>query len=67
MREQQIEEISIPKTVFATAETLEDLEDWLLSRDPSFIKEMRRIRKEEDLKGKGIDLGTLCKKWNIKL
>lgn len=67
MRQQQIEEISIPKTVFETAETLEDLEDWFLSRDPEFIKELQRIRKEEDLKGKGVALETLCKKWNIKL
>lgn len=64
---QQVEKVSIPKTVFATAETLEDLEDWLLSRNPDFIKGMRRIRREEDLKGKGISLETLCKKWNIKL
>jgi len=67
MREQQVEEISIPKTVFATAETLEDLEDWFLSKDPEFISKLNKIRREEDLKGKGVSLETLCKKWNIKL
>jgi len=59
--------VSIPKTVLVSAETLEDLEDWLLSNNPEFIKELQQIRQEEDLKGKGITLESLCKKWHIKL
>lgn len=62
-----VELISIPKTVLESAETLEDIEDWLISQNPEFIKELRRIRKEEDLKGKGETLQSLCKRWNIKL
>ena len=62
-----VELISIPKTVLESAETLEDIEDWLISQNPEFIKELRRIRTEEDLKEKGETLQSLCKKWNIKL
>jgi len=63
----KVETIAIPKTVLNSAETLEDIEDWLISQNPEFIKELRRIRKEEDLKEKGETLQSLCKKWNIKL
>lgn len=63
----KVEMVSIPKTTLETAETLEDLEDWLLSRNPGFIKELRRIRREEDLEGKGISVENLAKKWHIKL
>ena len=63
----KVETIAIPKTVLNSAETLEDIEDWLISQNPEFIKELRRIRKEEDLKRKGETLQSLCKKWNIKL
>ncbi|HOK56358.1 MAG TPA: hypothetical protein PKV21_04070 [bacterium] len=59
--------IVLPKNVLLTAETLEDIEDWLLSRNKKFIEELRRIRLEEDLKGKGEELEKICKKWNIKL
>jgi hypothetical protein len=38
--------------VFETADTKEDLEDWLLSQDSEFIKKMRKAR-QEDLLGKG--------------
>ena len=62
----KVEMVSIPKTTLESAETLEDLEDWLLSRNPEFIKELRRIRREEDLKGKGISVESLAKKWHIK-
>ena len=64
---EKVEMVSIPKTTLETAETLEDLEDWLLSRNPEFIKELRRIRREEDLEGKGISVENLAKKWHIKL
>jgi len=63
----KVEMVSIPKTTLETAETLEDLEDWLLSRNPEFIKELRCIRREEDLEGKGMSVENLAKKWHIKL
>ncbi|MCD6220499.1 hypothetical protein J7K43_08985 [Candidatus Calescamantes bacterium] len=63
----KVEMVSIPKVVLENAEGLEDIEDWFLSRSLEFLEEMRRIRKEEDLKGKGFSLEQLCKKWNIKL
>jgi len=61
----KVEMVSIPKTTLETAETLEDLEDWLLSRNPEFIKELRCIRREEDLEGKGMSVENLAKKWYI--
>jgi len=48
------EYIQIPVSVFETADTKEDLEDWLLSQNPEFIQKMRKAR-EEDLKGAGRD------------
>ena len=48
------ETVSFPLSVFETADTKEDLEDWLLSQDNEFIKKMRKA-KEEDLQGKGKD------------
>jgi hypothetical protein len=44
--------VSFPLSVFETADTKEDLEDWLLSQNTEFIKKMRKARKE-DLQGKG--------------
>lgn len=46
------EMVSFPKEVFETAETKEELEDYLISRNPNFIKKIRRLRKE-DIEGKG--------------
>ena len=46
-----------PRSIFETAETKEDLEDWLLAQNPDFIKRMRQARKQ-DLVGKG-------KNWQI--
>jgi hypothetical protein len=40
-----------------TAQSLDDLEDWLATRDAGFLAEMRRIRHEEDLAEQGKDLG----------
>ena len=59
--------IEIPRTVWETADTKEDLEDWLLSHDPSFLAEMRRIRRQQHLRGKGKPLSEVARKWNIKL
>lgn len=57
--------IEIPMTVFETAETKEDLEDWLISQNPEFIKRMRKARKD-DLAGKGMDRTALKKELCIK-
>lgn len=46
------EEVTFPLSVFETADTKEDLEDWLLSQNPYFIKKMRKARRE-DISGKG--------------
>jgi len=46
------EEVTFPLSVFETADTKEDLEDWLLSQNPEFIKKMRKAR-QEDILGKG--------------
>lgn len=46
--------IEIPVSIFETAQTKEELEDWLLGQDANFIKKMRAARKE-DLEGKGKD------------
>ena len=57
--------VTFPLTVFETANTKEDLEDWLLSQNPEFIKKMRRVRKD-DIKGKGKDWEALKKDLCIK-
>jgi hypothetical protein len=44
--------VSFPLSVFETADTKENLEDWLLFQDSEFIKKMREAR-QEDLLGKG--------------
>jgi hypothetical protein len=46
------EEVTFPLSVFETADTKEDLEDWLLSQNPEFIKKMPKAR-QEDILGKG--------------
>ncbi|MEK6645471.1 MAG: hypothetical protein AABY84_02195 [Candidatus Firestonebacteria bacterium] len=57
--------ISFPLSVFETADTKEDLEDWLLSINPQFIERMRKARKE-DITGKGKDWDELKKELCIK-
>ena len=57
--------LTIPVSVFETAETKEELEDWLLAHDPEFIKEMTRIKNEES--GKGIPLEEAAEKWGVDL
>ena len=52
LTKKRIETITFPVSVFETADTKEDLEDWLLSQNPEFIRRMRRARKD-DLLGKG--------------
>ena len=57
--------VTFPLTVFETASTKEDLEDWLLSQNPEFIKKMRKARKD-DLEGRGTDWEALKKDLCIK-
>ena len=57
--------VTFPLTVFETANTKEDLEDWLLSQNPEFIKKMRKARKD-DLEGRGTDWEALKKDLCIK-
>lgn len=57
--------ITFPEEVFETADTKEDLEDWLLVHNPDFIKKLRKARKD-DLAGKGKDWGKLKKELCIK-
>lgn len=56
--------VTIPMSVFETAESKEELEDWLLANDPSFVKEMERIQREES--GCGVSLNEAAEKWHIK-
>lgn len=57
--------IIIPASVFETAETKEDLEDWLMSQSPEFLIRMRRARKD-DSQGMGKDWKTLKKELCLK-
>jgi len=57
--------ITFPISVFETADTKEDLEDWLLSQNPDFIKRMRKS-KQDDIQGKGKDWKLLKKELCIK-
>lgn len=57
--------VTFPISVFETADTKEDLEDWLLSQNPEFIKKMRKA-KQEDIQGKGKDWKSLKNELSIK-
>lgn len=57
--------VSFPLSVFETADTIDDLEDWLLSKDPDFIKKMRKARRE-DIQGKGKSWESLKKELCIR-
>jgi hypothetical protein len=57
--------VVFPLSIFETADTKEDLEDWLLSKDPDFIKRMRKTR-EDDIQGKGKEWELLKKELCIK-
>jgi len=52
LTKQKLETVTFPLSVFETADTKEDLEDWLLAQDTEFIKKMRKARRD-DLQGKG--------------
>lgn len=59
------ETVTFPLSVFDTADTKEDLEDWLLSQNSEFIKRMRKAR-QYDLHNKGQDWELLKKELCIK-
>jgi len=57
--------ITIPVEVFETAESKEEIEDWLLAHDPEFIKRMRKAKADMEA-GKFIPWEQVKKKLNIK-
>jgi hypothetical protein len=58
--------IEIPQSVLISAHSLDDLEDWIAANDPEFLREIHRIRSEEDLPGGGKDLTEVLKRWPIE-
>jgi len=52
--------------VWLSAESLDDLEDWLAAHNPAFLDRMRRIRGDEDLPEKGKDLTEILDRWPIE-
>ena len=57
--------ITIPVELFETAESKEEIEDWLLVHSPEFIRKMRKARKN-DAEGKFIAWEQAKKKLNTK-
>jgi hypothetical protein len=57
--------VEIPQSVLISAQSLDDLEDWLAVNKPEFLSEVRRIRNEEDLAGSGKDIAEVLKRWPI--
>lgn len=45
------EKVEIPVSVLASVETLDELEDWLMSHQPAIMEELREARRD-DLAGK---------------
>jgi len=58
--------VEIPQSVLISAQSLDDLEDWLAAHDPEFLSEIRRIRNDEDLAGSGKDITEVLKRWPIE-
>lgn len=59
------EKVTFPLSVFETADTKQDLEDWLLAQNAEFIKRMRKAR-QDDLQGKGKEWKSFKKELCIK-
>jgi hypothetical protein len=57
--------VEIPQSVLISAQSLDDLEDWLAANKPEFLGEVRRIRNEEDLAGSGKDIAEVLTRWPI--
>ena len=64
-KESKKKTVTFPLSIFETADTKDDLEDWLLSQNPEFIKKMGKER-QEDIQGKGKDWQTLKEELCIK-
>jgi len=62
---QKTEKVTFPLSVFETADTKEDLEDWLLAQNTEFVKRMRKAR-QDDIQGKGKEWKSLKKELCIK-
>ncbi|MBF0519648.1 MAG: hypothetical protein HQK92_07990 [Nitrospirae bacterium] len=62
---EETEVVSFPRSVFETAETKEELEDWLLSQDEDIINKLRKAQLD-DIQGKGVDWKSLKKDLCIK-
>ncbi len=58
--------IEIPESVLISAQTLDDLGDWLAIHNPQFLDRMRHIRDDEDTAEKGKDLTEILKRWPIE-
>ena len=65
LAKKKTETVTFPVSVFETASTIEDLEDWLLARNPAFIRKMRKA-KRDDIQDKGKDWKSLKKELCIK-
>ena len=62
---QKTEKVTFPLSVFETADTKEDLEDWLLAQNTEFVKRMRKAR-QDDIQGKGKEWKSFKKELCIK-
>ena len=51
--------VEIPQSVLISAQSIDDLEDWLAANNPEFLGEVRRIRNDEDLSGTGKDIAEV--------
>jgi hypothetical protein len=58
--------VKIPESVLASAQTLDDLDDWLSAHNPELVGQLRQIRRREDLGEQGKDLRELLKRWPTK-
>ena len=59
--------LEIPTGVWESADTKEELEDWLLAHNPKAVRQLRRIRRAEDVTGQGKPLSEVARRWNINL
>jgi len=57
--------VEIPQSVLMSAQSLDDVEDWLAVNKPEFLGEIHRLRNEEDLAGSGKDIAEVLKRWPI--
>jgi hypothetical protein len=55
--------VEIPESVLISAQSLDDLEDWLAAHNPEFLQQIRRIHNDEDLGDRGKDLAEILKRW----